>query len=85
MFYECYKLKSLEISNFNTKNVKSMTAMFVKCSTVTSIYLTEFDISLVTNALHIFEDCHILRFIKFCYVVESSLHIIGLNKVSSII
>ena len=32
MFFECYSLKELNLSNFNTNNVINMKAMFYGCS-----------------------------------------------------
>ena len=33
MFYRCYSLKELNLSNFNTNNVTNMNYMFYACST----------------------------------------------------
>lgn len=37
MFYNCKKLKSLDLSNFKTSNVTDMDYMFVNCTSLTSI------------------------------------------------
>ena len=37
MFNECSSLTSLNLSNFNTNNVKDMSYMFSKCSSLTSL------------------------------------------------
>jgi surface protein len=57
MFYECYKLESLDISSFRTPNVKSMAAMFVRCKSLTTIDVSQFDTSKVIDAFNMFEDC----------------------------
>ena len=35
MFYNCYKLTSLDLSNFDTSNVTNMSSMFGSCSSLT--------------------------------------------------
>ena len=37
MFYGCSSLISLNLSNFNTNNVKEMSAIFFYCSSLTSL------------------------------------------------
>ena len=37
IFYECSSLTSLNLSNFNTKNVENMGGMFEDCSSLTSL------------------------------------------------
>ena len=37
MFSECSSLTSLNLSNFNTNNVKDMSFMFSECSSLTSL------------------------------------------------
>ena len=43
MFYDCNKLTSLNLSNFNTNNVKDMSCMFYGCSSLTSLNLFNFN------------------------------------------
>ena len=40
MFYYCSSLTSLNLSNFNTNNVKEMSRMFFHCSSLTSLNLS---------------------------------------------
>ena len=49
MFYGCWKLKSLDLSNFNTKNVTDMSYMFDFCSNLTTLNLDNFNTSKVTD------------------------------------
>ena len=42
MFYNCSALTSLNLSNFNTNNVKDMWGMFYLCSSLTSLDLSNF-------------------------------------------
>ena len=40
--FKCKFLKSLDLSNFNTENVKDMAAMFRFCESLTDINLSNF-------------------------------------------
>ena len=40
MFSDCYNLSSLDLSNFKTKNVRSMNNMFYGCSALQTIYVS---------------------------------------------
>ena len=42
MFYKCCSLISLDLSNFNTKNVSNMGFMFYNCSSLISLNLSNF-------------------------------------------
>ena len=57
MFYECSRLTSLDVSNFDTSQVTSMESMFSKCSRLTSLDVSNFDTSRVTDMRFMFEDC----------------------------
>ena len=43
MFYKCSSLTNIDLSNFNTDNVKDMSCMFYKCSSLTNINLSYFN------------------------------------------
>ena len=43
MFYNCSSLTSLDLSNFNTINVKDMSGMFSFCSSLTYLNLFNFN------------------------------------------
>ena len=60
MFYNCSSLTSLDVTNFNTANVKGMGSMFKNCVALTSLYLTNFNTEKVTNMGHMFSDCQAL-------------------------
>ena len=45
MFNECYSLKSIDLSSFNTSTVVNMKKMFMGCSSLNSIKLSSFDTS----------------------------------------
>lgn len=57
MFYNCYKLTSLDLSNFDTSNVTSMGSMFGSCSGLTELDLSSFDTSKVTDMSSMFGMC----------------------------
>ena len=57
MFYNCYALTSLDLSNFDTSKVTSMEAMFNGCESLTSIDVSNFDTSKVTNMSSMFSYC----------------------------
>ena len=57
MFYECSKLTSLDLSNFDTSKVTDMSYMFSDDSGLTSLNLSSFDTSNVTNMDSMFYAC----------------------------
>ena len=60
MFSECYHLKSLDLSNFDTSNVTTMRSMFNWCKSLMSLDLSSFNTSKVTNMHYMFYDCNSL-------------------------
>ena len=58
MFYYCYKLTSLDVSNFNTSNVTNMSNMFYDCYNLTSLDISNFNTSSVTNMRGMFAWCN---------------------------
>ena len=57
MFNNCGSLISLDLSGFDTSNVKSMNSMFRYCTALTSLDLSCFDTSNVTNMYSMFYSC----------------------------
>lgn len=57
MFFMCSSLTSLDLSNFNTKNVTEMDNMFDRCFNITSINLSNFNTSKVTDMGGMFGEC----------------------------
>ena len=49
MFFECYKLKTLDISGFDTTNITNMSFMFRACESLKSLDLSSFN---THNVLH---------------------------------
>ena len=61
MFYECSSLKSIDLSSFNTTNVKDMSCMFGECSSLESIDLSSFNTTNVNNMYEMFRECSSLK------------------------
>ena len=61
MFYKCSSLNSLNLSNFNTKKVKNMLAMFQDCCSLTNLDLSNFNTQNVTEIEGIFHNCSLLN------------------------
>ena len=59
MFKSCYALKSLDLTSFNTANVKNMTQMFYESPALTTIYASDnFVTGQVTKSVYMFEHCN---------------------------
>ena len=61
MFYGCYALKSLDLTNFNTENVTDMNCMFFDCNALKSLDLTKFNTANVTDMESMFQLCKALE------------------------
>ena len=57
MFAYCTSLTSLDLSNFDTSNVREMIGMFLYCSSLTSLDLSNFDTSKVISSDWMFSNC----------------------------
>lgn len=57
MFYNCYQMINLDVSNFNTSKVRNMSSMFEQCRNLTSLDVSNFDTSNVTNMTWMFATC----------------------------
>ena len=64
MFSKCSGLTNLDVTNFNTSLVISMTEMFRDCGGLTSLNITNFDTSKVKYMNYMFYDCFALTEIK---------------------
>ena len=53
MFCECFNIKNLDLSYFDTKNVTNMSYMFYNISDIAKLNLSSFDIKNVTKMSHI--------------------------------
>ena len=61
MFNFCSSLKSIDLSSFNTSNVKNMKYMFCDCYSLESIDLSSFNTSNVNNMSYMFYKCCSLK------------------------
>ena len=66
MFFNCYSLTSLNLSNFNTNNVKNMSYMFYNCSSLISLNLSNFNTNNVKNMKYMFKLIQ-----KSCKIIEN--------------
>ncbi len=55
MFFNCAKLKRLDVSNFNTSNVEHMECMFSRCTNLKRIFCN--DTWTATNSVDMFSGC----------------------------
>ena len=77
MFYNCSSLESIDLSSFNTINIKSMSYMFSLCSSLKSIDLSSFNTFNVNNMSYMFSACSSLKSIDL-----SSFNTINVNNMS---
>lgn len=62
MFNGCYSLKSIDISNFNTKNILSMYGMFASCHKLTEIKgIDNIIVDNVRDMNYMFTSCYSLK------------------------
>ena len=62
MFFNLQKLSALNLSNFNTNNVKDMSYMFYNCSSLTDLNLSNFNTNNVNNISSMFSGLKIYIF-----------------------
>ena len=66
LFYNCTSLKLLNLTTFDTGNVKYMKSMFERCTSLTSIILgNNFVSTKVENMDSMFHNCHFLESIDY--------------------
>lgn len=63
MFYACYALEDLDVSDFVTTDVTQMQCMFAWCKALTSLDLTSFDTCSVRDMGSMFMHCESLVFL----------------------
>ena len=61
LFNNCTRLKTIDLSNFNTSNVKNMWGMFMNCTSVENLDVSTFDTSNVETMLGMFANCQKLK------------------------
>ena len=60
MFRDCSALTTLDIANFDTKNVTNMSDMFYRCEALATLDLSNFDTKNVTDMRYMFYQCYAL-------------------------
>ena len=61
MFYNCWNMTQIDLSNFDTSQITDMGRMFQGCISLTALDLSNFNTSNVTNMNAMFEDCYNLK------------------------
>ena len=61
MFYDCSSLIKIDLSEFNTINIKNMSFMFCCCSSLKSLDLSSFNTSKVEYMTQMFSGCNSLE------------------------
>ena len=65
MFYSCEKLTSINLQNFNTKEVENMIFTFYSCKSIKSLDLSSFDMTYVLSMSFMFSGDILLESIIF--------------------
>ena len=73
MFCGCSDITEIDLSNFNTSNVKYMISMFNGCSSLTSINLSNFYTSKVTWMHYMFYGCSSLTSLNLSNFITSKV------------
>ena len=61
LFKGCSSLKDIDLSNFNTNNVKDMNSMFQECSSLKELNLSNFNTNNVKDMNSMFQECSSLE------------------------
>ena len=61
MFFGCFSLTQLDVSEFNTQNVTNMCSMFYECRALTQLNVSKFDTKNVTDMSYMFYECQALK------------------------
>lgn len=57
MFYNCFKLKKIDINKWNTSQVMTMESMFKNCKSLKEIKIGKIDTQWVSTMVSMFENC----------------------------
>ena len=71
MFFECYQINEIDLSNFDNSKVTSISRMFEGCSSLTSINFSNFVTNQVTNAGMLFAGCYSLTSVNLSNFITS--------------
>lgn len=89
MFYECSKLKALDLSSFDTSNVTTMEGMFISCESLITLDLNNFDTTNLTDTRSMFYQCIRLETLELSNfdtsnVTSMSVMFYGCNSLTSL-
>ena len=71
----------IDLSSFNTSNVKDMSRMFGGCSSLKSIDLSSFNTSNVNNMSYMFSECYSLKSIDLSSFNTSNVKDFNLDNI----
>ena len=74
MFFNCYYITSLNLSNFNTSKVNEFNFMFHNCQSLTSLNLSNFDTSNLNRTDRMFDGCINLEYINMQNFNEETIN-----------
>lgn len=73
MFEKCSKLVSLDVSNFDTRQVVDMYGLFSGCSSLSNLSLDNFNTNSVTNMNSMFDNCSSLTSLNISHFNTNSV------------
>ena len=73
MFQNCQSLKSLDLSNFNTSNIRTFAFMFANCNSLTSLNIINFETSMAYSFENMFYRCYSLTSLYLPYFETNSI------------
>ena len=68
-----YIISFIDLSNFNTENVSSLSRMFEKCTSLTSLDLSSFNTKHATSISSMFFDCFSLEKVNLKSLIQKML------------
>ena len=84
MFYDCYSLESIDLSNFDTSKVTDMGYMFSGCYSLEYLDLSKFDMINCNSYENMFSDISNIRYINLYYLKNDKINIISIFIYKSI-
>ena len=73
MFYACYDISEIDLSNLDTSHVTNMAYMFYHCHTLTSVNFSNINSSCVTNMALMFAYCSKLTILDLSNIDTSNV------------
>ena len=75
MFYDCFNLTSLDLSNFITSKVSNMNYMFANCKSLNALDLSNFNVSKVVKMFGMFSGCSNLESLDLSRFITPNLKV----------